>query len=488
MAAKLWGFPLDSLNQTLLNNVHPSSWVNPDPEPRYHLVVIGAGAAGLVTAAGAAGVGAKVALVEKSLLGGDCLNFGCVPSKSLIYSASAGQDFTAAMERMRRLRSRISAHDSAVRIRDLGVDVFFGHALFENRQTIQVADKRLHFRKAVIATGSQPLILPVPGLQESGFVTNEDIFHLEEQPARLLVVGGGPIGCELAQVFRRFGSDVTLVDLADRLLPREEAEASAVLHSQFQSEGMVLHLGTTLSNVESTGNSKRVTLRTGKEEQEIEVDEILLATGRVPHVGGMKLEDADIAYDHQRGVHVDDFLRTSNPWVYAAGDCCLSHKFTHTADAAARMVIRNALFKGRERLSALTIPWCTYTRPEIAHVGLSESEAREKHGTIEIIRIPFSTVDRAILDGDERGSLSLVLKKGSDTIVGATIVGAHAGEMISEVTLAMTQKIGLRKIASVIHPYPTQAEAIRKAADAYNRTRLTPAVKKLLRWWLSLTG
>lgn len=486
MTNQLWLQPMDELNQNLMANVRPSDWTNPTPAPKYNLVVIGAGSAGLVTAAGAAGLGAKVALVEKRLMGGDCLNFGCVPSKSLIHSAMAGEPFPSAMERMRKLRSRISAHDSAARFRDLGVDVFLGEAQFTGSHTVQVGDTVLNAKKVVIATGSKPLIPPIPGLDQMEYLTNETIFSLTELPKRLLVVGGGPIGCELAQVFHRFGAKVSLVEMASHILPREEADAAESIQTTFRQEGISLYLASSLGRVSKANGIKTATIQTGDHEQTIEFDAILMAVGREPNVEGLHLEAAQVEFDAKQGICVNDWLQTTNLNIFAVGDCCLRHKFTHTADASARMVIRNALFKGRQKFSDLVIPWCTYTQPEVAHVGLYQKEAEEQGWQTETITIPFSQVDRAILDGEESGFLKVLLQQGTDKILGATLVARHAGNLIGELTLAIHQNIGLGKIASVIHPYPTQSEAIRKAADTYNRTRLTPLVKKLFQWWLSL--
>ncbi|GBC83493.1 Mercuric reductase [bacterium HR10] len=497
--------PKDEYNATLVSNVHPPDWVNPEPASRYHLVVIGAGTAGLVTAAGAAGLGASVALVERHLMGGDCLNMGCVPSKSIIRASRAYADvrdalmfgirvpagtevdFPAVMERMRRIRARISEHDSAWRFRELGVAVFLGEARFASRDTIEVVGKTLRFKKAVIATGARPVVPPIEGLAEAGYLTNETVFSLTERPERLAVIGGGPIGCELAQAFCRLGSDVILIERASQLLIREDADAAAILTEALRRDGVHVRLNSRVKRVTVSGREKLIHLESNGEGEIIAVDEILVGVGRAPNVEGLNLEIAGVQYDRRTGIAVNDRLQTSNPRIYAVGDVCMRYKFTHAADAAARIVIQNALFLGRKKLSALTIPWCTYTDPEIAHVGLSEREARERGIAVNAFVIPLSEVDRAIADGEEEGFVKILVRKGTDRILGATIVARHAGEMINEITLAMVKNIGLASLSSVIHPYPTQAEAIRKAADAYQRTRLTPGVKKLLRRWLAWT-
>jgi pyruvate/2-oxoglutarate dehydrogenase complex dihydrolipoamide dehydrogenase (E3) component len=456
-----------------------------------------------VTAAGAAGLGARVALVERHLMGGDCLNVGCVPSKALLRSAHAmaevrdagrlgvrvGEDpsidFPAVMERMRELRARISALDSATRFQhELGVDVFLGEARFGGGDIVEVGDQRLRFARAVIASGARAIVPPIPGLAEAGFLTNETVFELTELPRRLLVLGGGPIGCELAQAFRRFGSEVTLVEMASQFLGREDPDAAAVLRASLERDGVDLRLDTSLVRVESDpaggrGGEKRAVLERAGESQTLVADAILVGVGRAPNIEGLGLDAVGVASERS-GVVVDDRLRTTNRRIYACGDVCMAYKFTHAADFAARTVIQNALFFGRNKLSTLTIPWCTYTDPEIAHVGLYEHEAAARGIEVDSYVQEFAHIDRAIAEGvDDGGFVKIHTAKGKDRILGATIVNRHAGEMISEISVAMAAGMGLGRLASVIHPYPTQAEAIRKLGDAFNRTRLTPTVAKL---------
>jgi len=496
--------PEDEPNRSLLRHVHPADWVNPTPSGRYNLVVIGAGTAGLVSAAGAAGLGARVALVERHLLGGDCLNVGCVPSKALISAARAAAqardagafgvrvagvevDFAAVMERMRRLRARIAPNDGVARFTQLGVDVFLGSGRFTGPTTVEVEGQTLEFARAVVATGARAAAPPIPGLVEAGYLTNETLFWLTELPRRLVVVGAGPIGCEMAQTFCRFGSEVTLIEAASHVLVREDDDAAAVVQRQLERDGVRLACNATITRVERHGNARVVhyALEGRGEAQQVACDEILGGVGRAPNVEGLGLEAARIAHDPNGGVRVNDYLQTTNPRVYAAGDIASRHKFTHTADALARIVLQNALFGGRKRASALHVPWCTYTSPEIAHVGLSETEARGRGLEVTTLTTPLEEVDRAILDGETEGFVRIHLKKGTDRILGATIVAVHAGEMISEVTVAMLGGVGLGTITGAIHPYPTQAEAIRKTGDAYNRTRLTPFVKRLFARWLA---
>jgi len=494
--------PDDTHNQTLGANVHPSDWVNPTPTGRYNLVVIGGGTAGLICAAGAAGLGAKVALIERHLLGGDCLNVGCVPSKGVIrasralFDARNGGDFgvlggaglqfnfATAMERMRRLRADISHHDSAKRFRDeLGVDVFIGQGSFVSHDCVEVAGQKLSFKKAAICTGARAAAPPIPGLAETGYLTNETIFSLTELPPRLAVIGAGPIGCELAQSFARFGSQVTLVELGPHILGREDGDAAEILHAAFVREGVDLQLGVKILGVEKRGDEKILRLERDGVTIVVGADEILVGVGRAPNIEGLELEKGGILYE-RTGVKVSDTLQTSNPHVYAAGDICFPYKFTHTADALARILIANALFMGRQKSSALTIPWCTYTDPEIAHVGMYEKEARDKGMEVTTLTVPLAEIDRAVLDGEEEGFARVHLRQGTDKILGATIVARHAGEMINEFSLAITNGLGLAAIGKTIHPYPTQAEVIKRLADAHNRTRLTPFVKNLLSGWL----
>ena len=495
--------PMDEHNERLVSNVRPPAWVNPQPAGRYNLVVIGAGTAGLVTAAGAAGLGAKVALVESRYLGGDCLNVGCVPSKCVIRSSrafadareahrfgvripgEAEADFSAVMERMRRLRAGISDHDSAGRFQDLGVDVFLGEARFSGPDTVEAAGRSLRFKKAVITTGARAAAPPIEGLAEAGYLTNETVFNLTERPTRLACIGGGPIGSELAQAFGRLGSEVALFEMGPHILSREDGDAAEIVQEAFLREGIRLILGCTIRRVEQRTETKVLHFESNGESGSITVDEILVGAGRAPNVEGLNLEAVGVAFDPRRGIEVNDRLQTTNPRIYAAGDVCMQWKFTHAADAAARIVIQNSLFFGRKKLGALTMPWCTCTDPEIAHVGMYEGDANERGVKLDTFFRRMKEVDRAVADGEVEGFVKVHVEKGTDKILGATIVAPHAGEMIGELTLAMVEGIGLKGISGVIHPYPTQAEAIKQVADLYNRTRLTPGVKKWFQRWMA---
>lgn len=489
--------PFDEFNRELVRQVHPSDWVNPAPRDRYHLVVIGGGTGGLVSAVGAASLGARAALIERHLMGGDCLNVGCVPSKAVIRAARSWRDaatsaaefggpaiagpgdFGAAMRRMRRLRSGIAPHDGAPRFRDLGVDVFLGDGAFTGPDAIQVNGATLRFRRAVIATGARAAAPPIPGLEDAGYLTNESIFSLTELPEKLVVIGGGPIGCEMAQAFARFGSAVTLLHDRDEILPKDDPEAAAIVRRALERDGVTFHFGAHVQGVERRGDQRFVRFTHGQREATLPASQILVAVGRAPNVEGLNLEAAGVAHG-RGGVLVNDRLRSSNPRIYAVGDVASRYQFTHAADAQARVVLANALFFGRSRASRLIIPWCTYTWPELAHVGMTHAEARSAGDAVDAITVSLADVDRAVLDGDEEGFLLVYVKRGTDRILGATLAAAHAGDMISELTLAMTAGLGLGKIGSAIHPYPTQAEVIRKAADAWRRTKLTPRTKKVL--------
>jgi len=497
--------PVDEYDSVLATNAHPRDWNNPVPAGRYNLVVIGGGTAGLISAAGAALIGARVAIIEISLLGGDCLTFGCVPSKSLIRSARAARearragdfgidirgeikpDFPTIMKRMRGLRSRISFHDSAKRYREMGVDVFLGAARFSSPDTVEVDGTPVRFSKAVIATGARASTPDIPGLNDAGYLTNETVFSLTSLPRRLAVIGGGPLGCELAQAFQRFGSDVRILHRGNKLLGREDEDASEILRQVFSREGIEILLNTMPREVTKTATGKVIRYEKDGLRQSMEVDEILVGAGRVPNVQGLGLDFAGVQYDPRRGIRVNDYLATTNPNIFAAGDVCLPFKFTHMADITARMALRNALFAGRARVSDLVIPWVTYTDPEIAHVGMSPAEAEQKGIPIQTFTRMLAEIDRAVLDGETDGFVRIHAKRRGDGIVGATIVAAHAGEMISEISTAMANGIGLKRLSSVIHPYPTQAEAIRSVADSFNRGRLTPLVRKMLSLWLRIS-
>ncbi|MEM8913320.1 MAG: mercuric reductase [Planctomycetota bacterium] len=501
--------PLDEYNRRLADEVHPAQWVNPKPSGRYNLVVIGAGTAGLVTAAGAAGLGAKVALIERNLMGGDCLNVGCVPSKAIISAARSAAtvrdagtmgvrvdgftvDFPSVMERLRKLRSDISPHDSAKRFSDLGVDVFIGDGKFIGGDRIEVtaddgSQRALQFKRAVIATGARAAKLPIDGIDDVRPLTNETLFSLTKLPPRLTVVGGGPIGSEMAQSFARFGSQVTQIEKAGHILAREDTDAAHVIQESMQRDGVRFILKANVIRFERRGDHKVTIVERDGITEEVVADEILIGIGRTPNVLGIGLEEVAVDFDPRTGVSVNDRMQTSNPRIYAAGDVASRFKFTHAADFQARLVIGNALFKGRGKASQLVVPWSTYTSPELAHVGLLPAQADEQGIRIDTYTQDLAGVDRAILDGRTDGFARVHVRKGTDQIVGATVVAENAGDLIAEITLAMKNGLGLAKIGSSIHPYPTTGDVVRKLGDQYNKTRLTPNVAKLFRKWLAWT-
>lgn len=514
--------PYDDANRTLLENVHPSSWTNPTPTGRYNLVVVGGGTAGLITAAVAASLGAKTALVERGLLGGDCLNVGCVPSKGVIRGARAAAelawiseqglatdvfdlgagtapragetavaiDFGAVMARMRAIRAAISSHDSALRYREeFGVEVYIGDGTFAGRDSIIVQGddgerRTLRFTRAVIATGARAAAPPIPGLDAIEYLTNENIFSLTEIPTRLAIIGAGPIGCEMAQSFARLGSEVELYEMAPRVLPREDPEASQLIHDALTAAGVAVHTGVAVQGVEPGLIRELGVIRYGVADEPITVADparILVAIGRAPNLDGLGLEAAGVA-THRRGVEVNAYLQTSNPRIYAAGDIAIPYQFTHMAEASATLAVQNALFLRTKKLDTNAVPWCTYTSPEVAHVGLTEERARTEGVSYQTFIHRMAAVDRARLDGETEGFVKLFIgKKGK--ILGATIVAAHAGEMIAEIVLAMQNGLGVGALSSVVHPYPTQAEAIKRAAAGYLKQKLTPRVRSMMEWW-----
>ena len=494
---------VDAADRMLEALVHPPDWQNPRPQGTYDVVVIGGGTAGLVSAVGAAGLGARVAIAERQQLGGDCLITGCVPSKAILRSARAlgelrragnlgiratGVDlnFPEVMTRMRQRRAGLAMNDSAERLRALGIDVFFGDASFISPREIAVGSATLRFIRAVIASGSRPSAPPIDGLSSTTYLTNETIFGLAERPERLLVIGGGPVGCELSQAFARFGSRVTLFDQAQRLLANDDADASDLVQRALIRDGVHLELGTTIRRVVQRNGEAVVQFRRGPEAplEDVAGDRLLVATGRTPNVDGLDLARAGIQAG-PRGVVVDDRLRTGNRRVYAAGDVCSRFQFTHVADATARIVIQNALFFGRRKASALTVPWCTYTDPEVAHVGLSAEDAEKRRPAVQTISVPLSEVDRAVLDDETEGFCRMHHERGR--LLGCTIVAAHAGEMIGHVSYAIARAATLNDLSSTVYPYPTQSEALRKAGDAYRRTRLTPRLRRAFERYFRVT-
>lgn len=478
------------------------------PKPRRfdaNLVVIGGGSAGLVTALIAALVKAKVILVEKHRMGGDCLNTGCVPSKSLLrtaglrhlfgraaefglHSGAASVDFPAVLRRVREVIKHIEPHDSAARYRELGVECVQGAATVSSPWTVEVEGRTITTRNIVLATGARPRVPDIPGLQDIPFHTSETIWTLEQLPARLLVVGGGPIGCELAQAFARLGSQVTVVQRGEHLLPREDVDASQLIESGFAAEAItVLKESAVVAFRSEAGRHLAVIERAGTL-QNLHFDEVLLALGRKPNTEGLGLEKLGIEFDAAGAPVVDEYLQTSIPDILACGDLVGPFHFTHMAAFQAWYASVNSLFGllRRFRVNYRVVPWTTFTAPEVARVGLNEKEALQKKLAYEVSRYDLAELDRAIADGDNHGFIKVLTAPGSDRILGVTIVGAHAGELLPEFTLAMTHGLGLKKILGTIHVYPTFSEANKYAAGAWQRQHapawLNPWLERWHRW------
>lgn len=481
-----------------------SSTRAPRGEGIYNVVVIGAGTAGLVTAGGTAWLGGRVALVERGKMGGDCLNYGCVPSKALIKSARMAAairhadrygleprdpavDYGRVIRRMKAARARIAPHDSVERFESLGVDVFMGEARFESPHAVRVGNQVLRTRHVVIATGGRAAVPSLPGLEEAGYFTNETFFENEIFPRRLVILGAGPIGCELSQALARFGSRVTLIDRGAQVLHREDPDVADLLHQVFAAEGIDLRLGTVVTGAEIDSQGvRRVRIQQDGREETVDADAILLSAGRRPNIEGLNLEKVGVEYD-QRGVKVDAYLRTSHPDIYAAGDVAGSYQFTHFAEYHARIVVRNILIPRLldffyARAESFVLPWSTFTEPEVARVGLNEKEAVSTGIPYDLHRYDYSELDRAILDAVDVGFVKVLTSKGKDRILGATLVGEGAGELVHEFVVAIRNRVGLGSLSRTIHVYPTLSQAVQRVADAYQRTRLTDRAKKMFAW------
>lgn len=470
----------------------------------YDLAVVGGGTAGLVAAAGSAGLGARVVLIERDRLGGECLWTGCVPSKALIASARAAHasttdeplglphseaqpDFGRVMEWVRRAQACIEPHDSADRFRSLGVEVMQGNARFTGERTLSVDGRTIFGKRILIATGSAPAIPPVEGVNDVDYLTNESIFSLERQPQTLIIVGGGPVGLELAQAFCRLGTTVHVVEAESRLLGHEDAELAALLGRQLESEGVHVHVGARIVRIRRGANGHGAHLELAGEDGGgstfVDGDALLIATGRRPRVEDLDLANAGVEVA-KGGIVVDESLRTTAHDVWAAGDCVGPLRFTHVADYQARVIVRNAFFPFHMKADYSAVPWVTFTDPELAHVGLTEDEARARHGdAVRVWRKPFSDVDRAVVDGRTTGMVKLITTR-RGRIVGGHILGHGAGNMIGEITLAMKHGISATSLGNTIHPYPTYPDAIRQAAESYTRSRFTGAVKRAVNWYV----
>jgi pyruvate/2-oxoglutarate dehydrogenase complex dihydrolipoamide dehydrogenase (E3) component len=502
-------WPLDEHNTKLLDCVHPRDWPNPDKASDfvYDLIAVGAGAGGLVSAKQSARRGAKSALVEQHLAGGDCLNIGCVPSKALLRCARAcaelkrndlgfppldaaaqKADFSKIMERMRRLRAKIAPVDSHEGTVSAGADMYTGKAVFTGTHELQVGGKALKFRKCVVATGGRAMVPPIPGLSEVPYMTNATFFNLTQLPPGLVVIGGGPIGLEMAQAFCRFGSKVTVLEALGRILGPEDVDASKVLHRVLESEGVTILAGLKIENISHLAGDpwpeiKICACDSDGKPQTVVCDALMVATGRIPNVEGLDLEKAGVDYAPRVGIKVNDDLTTSNPDILAVGDVINRPelRFTHMAGTMAGMAVQNALFEGQglpvnapsNNLSDLVVPRCTYTEPEVASCGIANLDAAAKKGIeVDVYRNDIDHNDRGILEGvEEGGFVKILCRKGTEEIVGGVIVSERAGDMLAELTLAVQNRLGLTAIARTIHPYPTLGEALQQAALNYNRAR-----------------
>ncbi len=479
----------------------------------YDLIVIGGGSAGLVAAGGAATLGAKVALIEKKALGGDCLYTGCVPSKTLIRSARFAADakeaekfgfqisdlkfqndsFASITKRISRVIKTVEEHDSPARFEKMGVEVVFGLPRFLNPNEIEVelktGDKRtMRAKRFCISTGSKPAIPPVEGLREAGFLTNENVFEMQVLPEKMIILGGGAIGVELGQSFARFGAKVTMIEMSERILEKEDLEVSGFMEKVLRGEGLEILTKTKALRVRIADGKKFVTVETGGAEREIETDEILVAAGREPNVEGLELEKAAVKFDQKR-VATDEYLRTSAKHIFAAGDVTGHFQFTHTADYEGQILIQNAfLFFGlRKKTDFRVVPWATFTSPEIGRVGLTESEARKKFGSaVKIYKVNFDENDRAQTEDETTGFAKIVCKANGE-IIGAHLVGAAGGELIHEFVWAMKKRLRINQLNDIIRVYPTLAKIVQAVGtEATLESLKSPFVQKWFAKYLKL--
>ena len=469
----------------LLRYVRPAHWVNPSQRGNYDWLILGAGPAGIAAAERAVALGARVALVERRWLGGNSLNVGSVPSKALIYTGrlcsdlkkaadffrpvncDPEADFAAIVSHLQSLHARIAEYHSVHRLTRLGVDVYFGYARFIDERSIDVDGVSLAFDKALVATGAQPQPSDIKGLDQVEYRTSTEIFDLTAVPKRMVVIGGGPLGCELAQAFCRLGSNVTIVQNDPKFLPREERDAAETLSRAMARDGVEIRLNTTVVGARMNDGKKTLDILSNDQTGSIETDEILLSIGRIANVADVGLDRCGVQCKDDVGIVIDEFLRTTNPRIYAAGDVCMSHKFTHVAKFTATMATENALRGTRRSHRELIVPWCTFCDPEIAHVGMQVWDAKAQGIPVTTYTVMMHDVDRAIIDEQDSGFVKIHVRDNTDLILGATIVASRASEMINEVTLAMNAGIGMRALANVLHIYPSQAEAMHMSSLAF---------------------
>ncbi|GJM04364.1 MAG: hypothetical protein DHS20C09_03550 [marine bacterium B5-7] len=470
-----------------------------------NLIVIGGGSAGLVAALIAAAVNAKVTLIEKHLMGGDCLNTGCVPSKALIKSAKVASlikrsrefgidvvdsniDFAAVMERVQSVISKIEPHDSIERFEHLGVECIEGEAKITSPWSVEVNSKTLSSRSIIIATGARPFVPPIKGLEQVDYLTSDNLWDIRELPKRLIVLGGGPIGCELTQAFARLGSRVTQVEMLPRIMIREDDEIAAMIAKRFKDEGIDVRTNYTAQEVVIKNYQKFLICEHNSNTVEIEFDEILVAVGRAANTSGFGLEELGVELNSNKTIRVNEKLQTSIPNIYACGDVAGPYQFTHTASHQAWYAIVNALFGKFKsfKVDYSVIPWATFTDPEVARVGLNEQEAKEKGISYDVTSYGIDDLDRAITEGEDHGAVKVLTVPGKDKILGVTIIGDHAGELITEYISAMKHGFGMNKILGTIHIYPTLSEANKFAAGVWKKAHapktLLKLVEKYHRW------
>ena len=468
----------------------PKDYVNPTPKKKYHLVVVGAGPAGLISAIGAAGLGANVALIERHRMGGDCLNVGCMPSKALLSytQENVNPDFDEAFSWLREVRAGIAPHDSVERYSEMGVDVFQGEACFNAGGQLQLDDPVFNTRRIALCTGARAGLPPIPGLDPSLILTNENVFDLTTQPESIAILGGGAIGCELAQVFSRLGVRVELFEQAPRLLPLEIPLAGETLAQSLRDIGVQLHLGAAVTAIEGAGSIHTPNVT-------VACEKIMVAAGRKPNIENLNLSAAGVDLDSRGFIAVDEKLRTSKKYIYAAGDCATPLQFTHHADAQARVLIQNTLFLPTAKVSGLAVPHCTYTSPEVASIGPSLDTLdstgvaydRYEFDLTELDRVkakPFTSAAKAKAHG---GYVLVVTAKGTDRILAATIIGTDAGELLAPICLMMSNNLGLSAAQKTIFSYPTRSEFLKRLGDAYNKSRMTPTIASIFGWWLQRT-
>jgi pyruvate/2-oxoglutarate dehydrogenase complex dihydrolipoamide dehydrogenase (E3) component len=473
----------------------------------YDMIIIGAGAAGLTVAAGAAQLGAKTALIEKDRLGGDCLFYGCVPSKTLIKVAKVYHyaknmkafglpqvemppcDLKSVMDHVRQVIDKVAVHDSVERFRGMGVDVIFGSAEFFSDHEVRVNGRTLSGKRFTIATGSRPMVFPIEGLQQTGFVTNVEVFSMENLPDRLVVLGAGPIGAELAHAFARLGSEVTLVDIVESPLSFEDSDIADVVIKQMVQDGISLRMGSKAKKAYPDGSHKVVVIE-GQEgtEEAIACDEILVATGRRPNVEGLSLEAAGVSYAKQ-GIETDNHMQTSTKHIYAAGDVNGKFPFTHIAGAEGSIIVRNAIMHIPGKINYNMTPWVTFTDPEVASIGYNERRAEQEEIAYDTHVEDYEEVDRALAESEYKGKIKILTEAGSDKIIGVQIVGLHAGELIGSSILAVNKHMKLSDLATPIFAYPTLSEIHKKSAGKYYAQKIfSPKVRSILKFIFGYQG